>query len=320
VSSSNVEVAYAASDPGIFTIDTTGPTGAIVLPDGNVNGNSTTAAARIRSSNSDVVAVYMTGLGIPSGGLAANNTPDSTPGAPFYPADCLTTGAYATLLNLGSLDGAVIQTAQLSSTLAVPCFNPTSFSATIGAGVSPAAPTPAYAGFAPNEVAGMYQVNLQLPPFSDMTVTSLGSTAHTAFLAGPTKVPVVVTLPSADATASQSNVMIWVQEANLITTGSGPIYSATPIAVGPLDTAVTLTSPGGSTITSAVWSIGTVTTASAAYSYTSGDFTISSTLGIGTFGIANITGLATGQTYYVPVTETDGSGLPVETIILTVEF
>jgi uncharacterized protein (TIGR03437 family) len=190
VSSAAVPVTITAMDPGIFTVNSAG-TGDGAILDVNFNLISNTNPAAIRPANSDVVQIYMTGLG---------NPVDGTSG-------CITLAAYEALLSPSpaTLDGVVLQ----SSLLALASDNPpclTNYPTTgtkIG-NVAPVALGSPYTGWVAGSVAGLYQVNLRLPANgSGVTFTDASAHTHTTGVTGPMQLPVVVG-------TSQTGVSMWV--------------------------------------------------------------------------------------------------------------
>jgi hypothetical protein len=108
--------------------------------------------------------------------------------------------------SLTTLDGTIIQSSLLGTNLFAPCITGTDLpTVTIGS-VSGLAVE--YAGFVANSVAGLYQVNVQIP-----TPTALGITSAT-------QLPISVT---SNGVTSQTGVSIWVVPALGVTgpTGNG---------------------------------------------------------------------------------------------------
>lgn len=223
------QVNIAATDPGIFTVGADGMGNGAVL-----NGNyalitsANPAGARATAADSDTIQIYLTGLGAPTS--SADNTATGTYGAP---TDCIgaTTGTgnyMATLQSatsvsppLANIDGAVIQSALLNTGRFAPCFaaNPT---VTIG-GIAATAVT--YAGFVADTVAGLYQIDAQLPSTTGTFYPNYPSTTVSITnITAPVQLPVIVqTASGPPAVTSQSGVMVWVAPRLLVTgpTGSG---------------------------------------------------------------------------------------------------
>jgi hypothetical protein len=199
------------ADPGIFTLasDGTGQ-GAIENLTSPMTVNGATAAAR-----GSWVAIYMTGLGIPDStaidtGTLTTGFPqncvvisNTTKGTPGY-LQVMNTSVTATSYTAPSpawstIDGAVIDFNPAKVKLVTtgglpPCFtDPVTVSfGPLGNQVtaSTAAHTVNYVGFVDGAVAGLYQINVQIP---------LGAPTGTT-------VPVTVTLGSYTSPAVQMNI------------------------------------------------------------------------------------------------------------------
>ncbi|HYA17227.1 MAG TPA: putative Ig domain-containing protein [Bryobacteraceae bacterium] len=204
-SSSAFQTNVAATDPGLFTIGADGQgNGAILDARWDLIGAANNAGMRngaSGSADSDTVQIYMTGLGIP----------DSDGSTGTWSATCTTVAGYLSAFNtayntaLTSPDGTLILPSVLSSGL-VPCLQSGGTdvpSVTVG-GV---AATVTYAGWAPNLVAGLYQVNAQLPASTAGPFTTMNGTLTPATLTGPVQLPIVVT---SNGVSSQAGVAIWV--------------------------------------------------------------------------------------------------------------
>lgn len=301
-------VTSAASDPGVFVIDGVNQ-GAIVLQSGAINGNTVTSAARLRAgaSESDTVSIYMTGLGNPLSG--ASNT---TGGSGRVFTDCLSPAAYKGSNN-NVLDGAVIQSSLVYPLKLVPCFDPSTITVKVGNQTAvPAAVI--FAGWAPDAIAGLYQVNVTLPTRPAGLMGMDGTTL--AAVSGPVQVPVLVTLPGSKT--SQANVGIWVQPAQTLRNPGYPVttYASTvPLLASAGTTAValdTVTATGGTGPTYAV--TGATGTDASNHTAVAGDFAVSAT------GDVTIKFPFAPGTFTVTITSTD-TGTPAltsETITLTV--
>jgi uncharacterized protein (TIGR03437 family) len=217
-----------AANPGIFTVGADGQGNAAALgPNYAVINTSTPAGVRLASgsapvvNNSDVIQLYVTGLGVPDS--TGNNS-----------ASCVSTSAYLSALNaaagssLLSLDGTVIQSALLntytvSSTnyyWVPPCMKTnTTYTATVGGVNAPVT----YAGWVADSVAGLYQINIQLPPSKSNFVNAAGTSvaSTTTPLATSTSLPVVITASTGSSSPvvknSQSGVTIQIAPALLVT-------------------------------------------------------------------------------------------------------
>lgn len=168
-------VSVATSDPGIFTIGSDGQGGAAALENSTGALITSAAPAGLRAltganADSDILQIYMTGLGAPTSTFSNAGT-----GSSISPTDCVAatsgTGNYLSALNtaagttLTNIDGAVIQASLLNTGVLAPCFT-TEPTVKIG-GV---AGTVTYAGFVPNTIAGLYQIDVQLPRRRPLTI------------------------------------------------------------------------------------------------------------------------------------------------------
>jgi uncharacterized protein (TIGR03437 family) len=211
-SSSGYLLNVAAVDPGVFTLDSSG-SGAILDASTFILNTESSPA----TGGSSTVAIYMTGLGIPTS--IGSDAPQSSANPP---TTCIsTTGAagngstaptgYMGAVNTSvagggfipltgytppgtawtSIDGAIIRSALLSTNVSPPCFGgvvanlPT---VTIGG----QAATVSYAGFVADSIVGLYQVNVAVPAAGSGTAVQY---------------PVIVTMGSVVA----PTVQMWVQ-------------------------------------------------------------------------------------------------------------
>ncbi len=207
-------VSVVGTNPGIFTVGSDGQgDGAILGSNWATISNSNPAGIRSTAlgADSDTVQVYMTGLGAPDAtgdNSAAGNGPN-----PVWSTDCITPASYITTLaaqtgvTIPSIDGTIIQSSLFNTYRMAPCVDTSSTNlptATVGG--QPATVT--YAGWVADSVAGLYQVNLRLPPS-----TAASGTFTTATGATPTTITVPVQLPvviTSNSKTSQSNVTLWV--------------------------------------------------------------------------------------------------------------
>jgi uncharacterized protein (TIGR03437 family) len=287
----------AAADPGVFTVGANGQGIAATLnaitylqiTQANPAGMRTTAA------DSDTVALYVTGLGVPDS--TATNTSGGSNGAP---ADCIATSEYQSTLQsasgvspaLTNMDGAIIQYSLIDPSRLPPCMatsggGGTMPSVTIG-GV--AVTTVGYAGFVDSTVAGLYQINVTMPSPTGSFTTSTGSTITNVI--APVQLPVVVTV---NGMSSQAGVNLWVAPRLMVAPPSGAGLSGTVgVAWSSTNNAV-VASEGNGPYT---------------YAVTSGLLPAGLTLSSG--GLITGTPAAnTGGTYVVTVTATDSSPVPV---------
>jgi uncharacterized protein (TIGR03437 family) len=197
-----------ATDPGIFTMTPSGQgSGAILGANSQLVGfGGSEAGMRTSQTDSDIVQIYTTGLGVPDS-LADNA---SSTGAYNWSADCISMGSYLTTLNaqaltaFSAMDGIVVQPALVNSNRLPPCLTSSSQNkptVTIGgvAGIVK------YAGWVNNSIAGLYQVNVQLPSRTGVFTDYLGNTLTN--ITAPTQLPVVIT---SNKLTSQAGVNIWV--------------------------------------------------------------------------------------------------------------
>lgn len=209
-------VMIAKTDPGVFTVggDGVGPAAAL---DHNYNLISSTNPAGFGATgSSDTVTLYVTGLGEPD--------TDGTALTAWSGAKCITTTAYYNLvLATGtdplSDDGLVMQSALYvpQGDALPPCFKSNDVPASsnlpivkIG-GVSG---TVTYAGWTPDSVAGLYQIDVTLPSTTAITsgapnfVDATGATVTWADLAGETGWPLPVVISSYGAFSQQTGVFV----------------------------------------------------------------------------------------------------------------
>ena len=167
--SSTFTVQCVAADPGIFTLDSSGMGQAAIINNTTpplLNGPAVAGVSAPATSGTSI-SIFLTGLGVP-------NAPAATTNTGIYYSSCLTATAYvSTITGLTGIDGAVIQSSKLAGHLP-PCFTNAKPSASLitvtfgckSAGGSVSTDTNAagsYAGFVPDSVAGLYQVNVTVP-------------------------------------------------------------------------------------------------------------------------------------------------------------
>jgi uncharacterized protein (TIGR03437 family) len=304
-------VNVVTSDPGIFTIGSDGQGGAAALENSTGALITSAAPAGLRAitganADSDVLQIYMTGLGAPTSTYNNANT-----GTSISPTDCVAatsgTGNYMGVLNtaagtsLTNIDGAVIQSSLLNTGVLAPCFT-TEPTVKIG-GV---AGTVTYAGFVPNSIAGLYQIDVQLPA---STATyhpdyPLNVATPLAGIVSPVQLPVQVTINSI---TTQSGVTLWVEpklnvEAPTLISGTVGVSWG-----GSCGTWTTLgTSTGNCVIANPAEATGAVH-----YAITSGVLPAGLSLNAITGVISGIPGANSGGTYLITVTATDSAAVPV---------
>jgi len=291
-------VNVAATDPGVFTVGADGQgAGAALSTSYTLITSANPAGMRTGTHSgpdSDTIQLYVTGLGVP------NSTADNTSAGSSTPVtDCIGavsgTGNYMATLqaatavspSLTNIDGAVIQSALLNTGRFPPCL--TSQPTVKIGGVSG---TVTYAGFVADTVAGLYQIDVQLPASTGSTLypnyplTSSPITTVTA----PVQLPVQVTV---GGQTSQNNVTVWVAPRLYVTGPSG----------------------GGLAATVGIPWTGTVTayegTGSIRYAVSSGVLPSGLTLVPTTGVISGTPNANTAGTYAVTITATDSANVPV---------
>lgn len=217
-SSSTFPVNITATNPGLFTVGSNGQGDGAILNSSYAQITAgSPAGMRSTASDSDTVQFYLTGLGAPD-----STGDNAVAGTAFsWSSDCITVASYLTTLNgifstsLTNVDGTVIQSGLLNTSRLPPCIATSSANVptvTIG-GV---AGTVVYAGFVPDTIAGLYQMNVSLPGTTGSFTTSAGTTLTN--ITQPTQLPVVVT---ANGVTSQTGVSMWVAPRLLVTGPSG---------------------------------------------------------------------------------------------------
>ena len=292
-------VTVAATAPGLFTIGSNGQgDGAIldtnwaVVTPVNPAGMRTNAGS-VSGGVSDIIQIYLTGLGTPSTG--ANNASVGT--GYVWGTDCISTASYLTSLNalaassLTSVDGTVILTSLLNTNRLVPCIatgSANSPSVTIGG----RAAVVSYAGFLPDSIAGLYQINAKLPINGAATLTtSAGATI--ASVTAPVQLPIIVT---ANGITSQTGVNLWV---------TPRLKVAAPSGGGLTGTVGVLWASSSNLV------VATEGTSPYLYSLTSGLLPSGLSLNTTTGAITGIPNANTSGTYLVTVTAMDSASIPV---------
>jgi hypothetical protein len=183
------------------------------VTNGGVNSQTNPA-----TQNQDSITIYMTGLGTPNS-LEA----DASGGSALYPGGCVSVSSYLALVNTAStavtphytapsptwtgLEGAVMvepgaKVGNSVLTTFPPCMSNLVSSSTVtvnfGTVTAPSANL-AYAGFVPDSVAGLYQVNVTVP--AGVNTTS-----------APIQVPVTVTIGGTISGFTSPPVMMWVHQ------------------------------------------------------------------------------------------------------------
>ena len=181
-------VTVVATDPGVFTVNGDGQ-GAAAALEGSTYALITTAAptiARTTATDSDSIMLYVTGLG----------SPDTT-GTSSWFTSCITAANYLAAVNgtipaasaLTTIDGLVMQETLIPSL--PPCLSAPDADLPVVkiGGVNSTATTLQYAGWVDGAVAGLYQINVQLP-----SVTAINTASGAGTVTGAAaSLPVVIT-------------------------------------------------------------------------------------------------------------------------------
>lgn len=290
-------ITVAPRDIGIFTVGADGQgNGAILNSNYSVISQINPAGVRSTAGDSDTIQIYLTGLGTPDS--TGDNSAAGTNGGAVYPTDCVTPASYIASLNtyasnltntnitLANADGTIIQSSLLNSYRLPPCFV-TAPTVTVG-GV---AATVTYAGFAPDTVAGLYQINATLPPSTGSFTTVSG--ANITNITAPVQLPVSVSVGSA---ASQTGVSVWVAPSLKVVAPSG---------AGLTGTVGIVWSSSNNSVTASEG------TGSYHYAVTSGVLPSGLLLNGTTGAITGTPNAGTAGTYVLTVTATDSASVPV---------
>ena len=293
-SSTPFAVSITATSPGLFTVGANGQGDGAIL-NSNYSQITATNPAGMRStgSDSDTVQFYLTGLGAP------DSTGDNASAGSAYTwsADCITVASYLSTLNglfstsLTNVDGTVVQSGLLNTNRLPPCVVTGSTNVptvTIG-GV---AGTVVYAGFVPDTIAGLYQMNVALPSTTGSYTSAAGTTVTN--ITQPVQLPVVVT---ANGVTSQAGVSMWAAPKLLVTGPSaGGLTGTVGIPWSSSNNVVTATQ-------------GTVTYR---YALTSGLLPSGLSLNATTGAISGTPAANSAGSYLVTVTATDSATFPVK--------
>lgn len=238
--SATYSVSVAQSDPGIFTVNGDGQGDpAAELPNYSLISSSNPANARnggSGSADSDTISLYVSGLG----------RPDSTASGSGYSATCMPVGDYFANINrlvnpttaLTSDDGLVLQSAYFDSGDTEPCMNAGDVTVTIGSVSAPVS----YAGWVSGSIAGLYQINAQLPASTSSSLTDYQGNAGAMSCGNTYHLPVVVTTTGNGKTSQASGVNVWAQPALLLTAAGSTLTGGTVTGThGSALSAVTLT-------------------------------------------------------------------------------
>ncbi len=312
--SARFPVNVAATDPGIFTVGADGQGSAAVL-DVNYDLISATNPAGMRTgavvaSDSDTIQLYVTGLGLPDTGASWSSTNCIT--VPNY----LSALATATGTTLPTLDGTVVQSSLLNGDFA-PCLASSNTNLPIVTiGGIPATVT--FAGFVADTIAGLYQIDAQLPSSvqtgSNYFVPLSGSANEVQAITAPIQLPVVIQTGSSGPT-SQQGVTLWVAPRLYV---SAPTFSSCT----PSTCAVGVAWPANVTPSNPANPLVNTTAVAAAegtgayhYAITKGVLPTGLTLTTsGSPAIATIVGTpaaGTAGTYPITITASDSANVPV---------
>ncbi len=281
-------VTIATTDPGMFTTGGDGQGDAAALSGSYALVNqSTPASARAVATNSDIISLYVTGLGAPD----SDGTSSCASIAGYWGnVNTMTSPSTA----LASADGLVMNSAWYpSGNTLPPCFKTASLPVVKIGGVSVTGATAIpYAGWAPSSVAGLYQIAVQLPASGAAYKDASGNTIT---LTGTAKsVPVVI---QAGGITSQTGVDIWmVKGLTLAVTGSTGTVPNVSVACtsGTALSDVQITDDGTGTHT---------------YTVVSGTLPGGAAVSIGSDGTITGTPSASGASTTVVVNVVDGNGL-----------
>ena len=293
LSSAAFPVTVADTDPGVFTVTGDGQgLGAVLNANLSPVGVGTEAGLRSTATDSDIVQIFMTGLGVPNS--TGNNVTAGTTGT--YSDYCVSPQTYLDALNLtaGSAltvaDGLVISSALLNTNWLVPCFLSAS-SAKPSVTIGGLAATVTYAGWVPDSLAGQYQVNVRLPGSTGSFITSTGATISA--ISTPVQLPVVVT---SGGRSSQAGVLMWATRKLKVTGPSG----------------AGLTGQVGVSWSGSSNSVGATEGATPyRFAVTSGLLPAGLALNPTTGAITGIPAASTAGSYLVTVTATDSANFPV---------
>jgi uncharacterized protein (TIGR03437 family) len=268
----NVSLPFAvnvvATHPGMFTVGADGQGVGAILQGGTYAEITPANPAGSRATGavaSDTVMLYVTGLGVPDS-IADNATADVSL---HFPGDCISAlgisspeGYLGTLQalypSITNIDGTIIQSVLLNTDRFPPCAKTNNVpTVKIGTAVATEALTVAYAGFTPDSVAGLYQVNVLIPTPTQLNITgeaqlpiSITSNGVTS-QAGVTisVVPALgVTGPSGNGLTGQVNVP-WILTNAVIAASQGTGTYTYAITSGLLPTGLSLVATGSNTVT-----------------------------------------------------------------------
>jgi hypothetical protein len=231
-------------------------------------------------------------LGVPDS--TASNASAGTSFA--YSADCVSPASFLTSVNnsasssLTSLDGVIVNSLLLNTSRLAPCFLTGGTPPTVTVGGVAGVVT--YAGWVPDSVAGLYQVNVRLPGSGGGPFTNSAG-ASVAAITTPVQLPVVVTVGSS---TSQAGVNMWVARRLKVAGPSG----------GGLTGTVNVAWAGSNNSV-----LATQGTSPYSYALTSGVLPTGLTLNATTGAISGTPLAGTAGSYAVTVTATDSANFPL---------
>ncbi len=277
-------VTVAATNPGVFTVGGDGQgDAAALLPVSYALVSQTAPAVARTGSDSDTIALYVTGLGVPDSITNATtwSSLECMASADFWAA--VNTAAAPTPA-LTSNDGLVIQSSMFAASNMQPCIKSNSANVptvTIGG----QAATVVFAGWVADSVAGLYQINVQVPvrtsTFTDVNAAS--GPALTAAL----HLPIVVSTSVNSKTSQPTGVNVWV--------------------VGGLKVVATGTQSGAGGSTGTPWGTsGVSATGTGTYTYAVTSGTLPAGLTLSSSGVVSGTATAaSASTWPVTITATE---------------
>ncbi len=235
-------VTIAVTNPGVFAIGGSGQGNAAALlsPSNTLVGSTNPAGAgAVATTDSDVVQLYVTGLGVP----------DSLDATAYWGTQCMAVASYFAAVNsntgvtpaLTSDDGLVLQSALFPSATTAPCIKDTSANvptATIG-GISA---TVLYAGWVPDSIAGLYQINVRVPSNTSVFLNADGTAATTG--AAAVALPVIVQAPTNIFSQTSGVNLYIIRRLNMVGTGTLSTGTATYASSGAIGASAVAASGG----------------------------------------------------------------------------
>ena len=170
-----------------------------------------------------IVQLYVTGLGVP----------DSIDAAATWSTQCMAASSYFAAVNaatgvspaLTSDDGLVVQSVLFPASTTAPCIKDSSSTNLPAVTVGGITATVLYAGWVPDSVAGLYQINVRIP---SNTSTFLNADGSAATLGGSAvALPVVVTTPGSVSSQTSGVNLSVIRRLNMTLSGTVSTGSAT---------------------------------------------------------------------------------------------